>query len=148
MIKRLILTLAIFISFAIANNSLESKIAKLQTVPKEQRYKLMNQIKRELAKMNATQRRKALNKLKTTMHTSNSSTMHTHTHIQHDSKDISSHMQNSTEHLINRTHLHEQNNKPKKPHNPSTHNTPKTPGKHKNPGGNKKPIHQKDPHVK
>ena len=134
MIKRLILTLTIFISFAIANNSLESKIAKLQTVPKEQRYKLMNQIKLELAKMNALQRKKALTKLKKNISTSSSINMHTHMHS--GSKNINSNLQNITHHLINKTNFHQYSN------------TPKTPDKHKNPGNHKKPTHQKSPHDK
>jgi len=146
MIKRLILTLTMFISFAIANNSLESKIAKLQTVPKEQRYKLMNQIKLELAKMNALQRKKALTKLKKNISTSSSINMHTHMHS--GSKNINSHLQNSAHHLINKTNFHQYSNKPKNPHNLSNHNTPKTPDKPKNPGNHKKPTHQESTHGK
>ena len=146
MIKKLILILTIFISFAIADNSLESKIAKLQTVPKEQRYKLMNQIKRELAKMNATQRSRALHKLKATIHSSNShnGNMYSKTNTQK----TSSHIQNGTMHIINKTHLHEQTNKPKKPKHPTKQSNPKTPSEHKNPGENKKPQHPKGPHGK
>ena len=145
MIKKLIVILTIFTSFAIANNSLESKIVKLQTVPKDQRYKLMNQIKRELAKMNATQRAKALNRLKESIHSSNGNM---HTHMQHGTKDMGSHMQNSTKHMLNETHIHEHNNKPKKPHKSTEHSTPKRPDNHKKPGEHKNPGHQKGSYVK
>ncbi len=60
----------IFISFIVcmslqgADDTLSSKIAKLQTMPKSERYKLMNEIKRELAKLNSEQRSVALGKLR------------------------------------------------------------------------------------
>ena len=150
MIKRLILTLSIFISFAIANSSLESKIAKLQTAPKEQRYKLMNQIKRELAKMNATQRNRALNQLKATMHSSSKASyggsMGNHSH--QSTKDMNSHMQNETKDFANKTHLHKQTSKPKRPHTPTKQGSPKTPNKPKNPWEHKKPQHLKGLHGK
>ena len=142
MIKKLIVLLTIFISFATASNSLESKIVKLQTVPKEQRYKLMNQIKRELAKMNATQRSRALKRLKESIHNSNGNM---HTHMQHGSKDTGSHMQNSTKHLQNKTHLHKHNNKP---HKPNKNSNTKTPDNHKKPEEHKNPSHQKGSNVK
>ena len=173
MIKKLLLSFTIFISFAFANNSLESQIAKLQTVPKTQRYKLMNQIKRELAKMNATQRANALNKLKATIHssshTSNSISMGSHTykntkdmnsHMQQGAANMSSHIHNDTKHFINKTHLHEHINKPIKPHipskphmpsephTPSKPHMPKAPIEHKTPGGHINPSYPKGPYGK
>lgn len=44
--------------------SLDAKIAKLSSVPKEQRYILINSIKRDLAKLNREQRVKAIAALK------------------------------------------------------------------------------------
>ena len=148
MLNRLILTLTIIISLAIADNSLESKIAKLQTAPKEQKYKLMNQIKRELAKMNATQRSRALNKLKATIHSSNSQSSKMHNNMKHGSHNMGSHMQNNIKHFMNKTHLHEQINKPIKPHRPIKQGTPKKPEGDKKPGGKQKPHHPKGPHGK
>lgn len=46
---------------------LQSKIARLQHAPKTERFKLMNEIKRELARLNAEQRNKALSKLRGSM---------------------------------------------------------------------------------
>ena len=60
----------IFISFVVcltlqsAQDSLSLKIQKLQSVPKNERFKLMNEIKRELAKLNFEQRSTALGKLR------------------------------------------------------------------------------------
>ncbi len=51
-----------------AQSDLASKIARLQNAPKSERFKLMNEIKRELARMNAEQRNKALRKLRASMH--------------------------------------------------------------------------------
>jgi len=48
--------------------SLQAKIAKLQTLPKSERFMLMNEIKRDLARMNESQRREALGKLRASMH--------------------------------------------------------------------------------
>ncbi len=44
--------------------TLEEKIAKLSTVPKEQRYILINSIKRDLIRLNQAERLKAINKLR------------------------------------------------------------------------------------
>ena len=51
-----------------AQSDLQSKIARLQSVPKAERFKLMNEIKRELARMNAAQRNRTLGKLRASMH--------------------------------------------------------------------------------
>ncbi len=50
-----------------AQSDLQRKIEQLQQVPKAQRFKLMNEIKRELAKMNVQQRKAALGKLRASM---------------------------------------------------------------------------------
>ncbi len=60
--KVLILTVAA-IGLLGAKSTLAKKIAKLQTVPKSQRYKLVNEIKKELASLNRKQRIKAIRKL-------------------------------------------------------------------------------------
>ncbi len=52
-------------------NDLASKIANLQNAPKSQRFKLMNEIKREMAQMNANQRNKTLEKLHASKHKKN-----------------------------------------------------------------------------
>ena len=44
-------------------NSLDEKIKELKSAPKEQRYKIMNQIKMELIKLNQSQREYFLQKL-------------------------------------------------------------------------------------
>jgi len=62
------LVVAMPMLLAAAQNDLASKIARLQNAPKSQRFKLMNEIKRELARMNAEQRNKALRKLRASMH--------------------------------------------------------------------------------
>ena len=146
MIKRLILILTLFVSFSMASNSLESKIAKLQMVPKAQRYKLMNQIKRELANMNASQRSRAINKLKATIHNTNSGNMHGK--AKGGNINSGSHMQDKKEHFINRTHLHKQTNKPKNTHNKTKKPTPQLPTEHKKPEEQNKPSNPKGPHGK
>ena len=59
-----------------AQSDLASKIARLQNAPKSERFKLMNEIKRELARMNAEQRNKALRKLRASMHGGTKGTGH------------------------------------------------------------------------
>ena len=49
-------------------NGLQSKIARLQSAPKSERFKLMNEIKHELARMNEQQRGVALGKLRASLH--------------------------------------------------------------------------------
>ncbi len=68
--KKILLTLllAMPMLLAAAQSDLASKIARLQNAPKSERFKLMNEIKRELAHMNAEQRSKALHKLRVSMH--------------------------------------------------------------------------------
>lgn len=146
MIKRLILILTLFISFSIASNSLESKIAKLQMVPKAQRYKLMNQIKRELAKMNASQRNRAINKLKATIHNTNSGNMHGKAKGGHINS--GSHMQDKKEHFINRIHLHKHTNKTKNTHNKIKEHIPQLPTEHKKPEEPNKPSNPRGSHGK
>ena len=66
---RKLLLLLFMALFAWAGGSdLSSKIARLQQLPKSERYKLMNEIKRDLARMNEVQRQKALGKLRASMH--------------------------------------------------------------------------------
>ena len=68
--KKRLLTLLLVLPMllAAAQSDLASKISRLQNVPKSERFKLMNQIKRELARMNAEQRSKAMRKLRASMH--------------------------------------------------------------------------------
>ena len=68
--KKRLLTLLLAASMLLGagESDLSSKIARLQNAPKSERFKLMNQIKRELARMNARQRSKALRKLRASMH--------------------------------------------------------------------------------
>ena len=47
--------------------SISQKIQQLKTTPKAQRYKLINQIKRDMVKLNATQRSAALGELRAGM---------------------------------------------------------------------------------
>ena len=61
------------ISLFAAQNDLQEKLAKLQTLPKSERFILMNEIKKELARMNAEQRQSALKKLRASMHKQRSS---------------------------------------------------------------------------
>lgn len=127
MIKKLLVVLTLFSSFLFANGSLEAKISKLQTVPKSQRYKLMNEIKRELAKMNTKQRAKALNQLRASMHSSKP-----HMGSGSMSKTGGGYMNNShtksnMQHMINKSNLHEHINKPKGPTQPSVPTKPYNP---------------------
>jgi hypothetical protein len=48
-------------------DTLQQKIAQLQHAPQRERFKLMNEIKRELARMNESQRKEALGKLRASM---------------------------------------------------------------------------------
>ncbi len=67
--KRVLIFLMVMpILLVAAQSDLASKIARLQNAPKSERFKLMNEIKRELARMNAEQRNKALHKLRASMH--------------------------------------------------------------------------------
>ncbi len=106
MIKRVILILTIFISFVMADNSLELKIAQLQTAPKDKKYIIMNQIKRELANMNVEQRSRALNQLKATIHTAENG-MHKHNNSTHlkTREHIQEHLKHNETHLLNK-HQH------------------------------------------
>ncbi len=66
---RKLLLLLFMALFAWAGGSdLSSKIVRLQQLPKSERYKLMNEIKWDLARMNEAQRQKALGKLRASMH--------------------------------------------------------------------------------
>ncbi len=62
-IRTLIISLTLFI-VNLSAQTLDAKIAKLNSVPKEQRYILINSIKRDLAKLNREQRLKAIAALK------------------------------------------------------------------------------------
>jgi hypothetical protein len=53
---------------AAQTETISQKIQQLKTVPKAQRYKLINQIKREMIKLNAAQRSAALGELRAGMH--------------------------------------------------------------------------------
>ncbi len=69
MVKCIVVALFVLLSaVAAAEGTLQEKIARLQEAPAEQRYRLMNEIKRELAQMNARQRSEALRKLRSAMH--------------------------------------------------------------------------------
>ncbi len=68
MTKKFYISLLIFSSLWAGQSDLQSKIAKLQTLPKTQRFKLVNEIKRQLAQMNESQRKEALGKLRASMH--------------------------------------------------------------------------------
>jgi hypothetical protein len=60
---KVLLFLFVFLS-ALFCASLEEMLKQLQTTPKDQRYKLVNNIKREMAKLNQAQRLEAIRKLK------------------------------------------------------------------------------------
>ena len=62
--KKILILLLLVISLLDAKNSLAEKISKLQSVPKSQRYKLVNEIKKELATLNRKQRIKAIKKMR------------------------------------------------------------------------------------
>jgi len=59
---KILLFIMILLSTLISS-SLEEMLKQLQTTPKEQRYKLVNNIKRELVKLNSEQRAQALKQL-------------------------------------------------------------------------------------
>jgi len=147
MVKRLLLFITIFISFIFANSSLESKIAKLQTAPKSQRYKLMNEIKRELAKMNTKQRAKALSKLRASMQSSTHN--QNYGNMQNGAKNSSGYMHSHTpsniKHMINKTDIQEHMNMPKGPTQPSVPTKPYNPFEH---GGNSHSGPKKGQHGK
>ncbi len=65
--KWMILTIAVCTMLTADTTTLQAKIAQLQTLPKTERFKLMNEIKRELARMNETQRKEALGRLRASM---------------------------------------------------------------------------------
>ena len=64
---KVLLFLFVFLS-ALFSASLEEMLKQLQTTPKDQRYKLVNNIKREMAKLNQAQRLEAIRKLKSKLH--------------------------------------------------------------------------------
>lgn len=68
--KKILALVALFslLLWAEGDHDLQSKIARMQQLPKSERYQLMNEIKRELAKLNARQRSIALGKLRASMH--------------------------------------------------------------------------------
>ncbi len=81
--KRLLtLLLMVPILLAAAQSDLASKIARLQDAPKSERFKLMNQIKRELARMNSEQRSKTMRKLRASMHGGDKTGQHNGKHGQ------------------------------------------------------------------
>ncbi len=156
MVKKLLIYITFFISFIFANSSLESKIAKLQTVPKSQRYKLMNQIKKELATMNKKQRTKVLNKLKASIHSSKSYMKSSSVSVDKRGGNHmnSSHMKSNMQHIINKNSMHEHmnmskksdwTNKLKSPTKPSIPTKPFNPFEHNgnNHSGPKKGQHGK-----
>ncbi len=63
------LSLFLFVPMLLASapSDLASKISSLKDAPKSQRFRLMNEIKRDMAQMNAKQRAQALQKLHATM---------------------------------------------------------------------------------
>jgi hypothetical protein len=68
MLQKYILLFFLILSVLVGGeNDIQSQIAKLQTLPKNERFKLMNEIKRQLAKMNAQQRKQAIGKLRASM---------------------------------------------------------------------------------
>ncbi len=50
-----------------AQSDIASKIRKLQTLPQSERYKMINEIKRDLAKLNTQQRAQMIRKLRETI---------------------------------------------------------------------------------
>ena len=71
-----ILIVFILLFIRIFAGDLEKKIQMLQTVPKEQRYILINQIKRELANLNQTQRAMMIQRIRnSTPHNPNNHTV-------------------------------------------------------------------------
>ena len=61
--KKILILLSVVIGLLDARNSLAEKISKLQSVPKSQRYKLVNEIKKELVTLNRKQRIRAIKKM-------------------------------------------------------------------------------------
>ncbi len=66
--KNIFIVLSLAISLH-ATPTLSQKIASLKETPKAQRYQLLNSIKRDLAKLNRTQRSEALQQLRHSMQT-------------------------------------------------------------------------------
>jgi hypothetical protein len=66
--KWVILLFALSMCIRADETTLQAKIAQLQRAPETERFKLMNEIKRELARMNESQRKEALGKLRASMH--------------------------------------------------------------------------------
>ncbi len=105
-----------------SQSELSLKISKLQHVKKSERYKLMNEIKRELAHLNTHQRTQALRKLHATMHKKD----HTKTHFQKTKQMLHQHLIHHKNHTfkqeMQKNHQHQQ---PKKniPHNTMSHMT-------------------------
>ncbi len=75
MFKKIVLILSLIYANVFAQDDLQTKIAKLQTLPKSERFKLMNEIKRDLVKLNSQQRAVALGKLRASMRGKNSQNM-------------------------------------------------------------------------
>ena len=75
MFKKIVLILLLIYVNVFAQDDLQAKIAKLQTLPKAERFKLMNEIKRDLVKLNSQQRAAALGKLRASMRGKNSQNM-------------------------------------------------------------------------
>jgi len=103
-------------------SDLQSRIEKLQSAPKAERFKLMNEIKRELAQMNAEQRKIALRKLmrvKGMHHEGNSKGQGMHTPASR-GEHMRQNMQNHHDNM-NRQHIvppkHEGNDRPSVPKN-------------------------------
>jgi hypothetical protein len=64
MFKKSVSVLLLFSLSAFAQESLQSKMQRLQTVSKSERFQLMNEIKRELVTLHGDQRREALGRLR------------------------------------------------------------------------------------
>lgn len=75
MFKKIVLILLLICVNIFAQDDLQAKIAKLQTLPKLERFKLMNEIKRDLVKLNSQQRATAIGRLRASMRGKNSKMM-------------------------------------------------------------------------
>ncbi len=116
MVKKIIFIITFFISFVYSGN-IEQKISMLHSLPKDKKYILMNEIKRELAKMNAAQRAKALEKLRASMHSSKNKKMHKN---RDSHKEEANHMEfenfHDMKHMICKGEMHKNINKHIKQH--------------------------------
>ncbi len=68
MINKVLVLLACISVVSLSGGGIDADIAKIKSAPPKQRVKLMNALKKRLAKMNLQERRVAISRLKRSMH--------------------------------------------------------------------------------